>query len=124
MDPYFPFRATRQDSQSELAAERLNLAYCEMTGLMALTSLTSNDRQPASRNRKGKQPVARARTLDLGIQVERVSEFIIDRLDLVSALSLSPDWRQLTEDLTHRTTSHIECPGTRSRLFFQQSGRC
>ncbi|KAH7106987.1 hypothetical protein BKA62DRAFT_685701 [Auriculariales sp. MPI-PUGE-AT-0066] len=82
MEPYFPFHFSSADSHAEKAAERLNIMFCEMTGLLALASFETATRPAAPRHRKGKQPASRKRFLDIAAQVERVSDFIINCLDL------------------------------------------
>ncbi|EJD51895.1 hypothetical protein AURDEDRAFT_181478 [Auricularia subglabra TFB-10046 SS5] len=81
METYFPFHVGGgNDYQLSTSAQRLNLIYCELTGLCALGHNASAAVADA-RSRphgKGKQ---RRRPLEITSQVERISDFVIGLLD-------------------------------------------
>ncbi|KZV99060.1 hypothetical protein EXIGLDRAFT_746377 [Exidia glandulosa HHB12029] len=85
MDPHFPFHvASNYDHQMAHAVQRLNLTYCELTGLYALVQSTMTTNATSSnRGRRGaKSKTPRKQTSTTSAQMERIANFIIDLLDM------------------------------------------
>lgn len=69
--------------------QRLNLIYCELTGLLALAQGSmATSSAPRSRG-SAKRKLQQGQTLAVSAQMERIATFVVDLLDTASAAPMS-----------------------------------